>query len=520
MAGQVRHLKVKGGRFYARIAVPKDAQTIIGKTELVTPLGGDRREAMRGLSGAVAVMQEQIAAAQGKGSRSKPSPANPLTPDQLGLALYRQRLVMDDQLRDDPRWSNMPLDDHLVAGLRDAVAGRLSDLELAALVGAQIETFRAAGNVSAEIGSAEWRIIARSLAIAELEALGRVAERDEGDFTGKPEHPLITNAAPPEEEVKPVRIDQLWKDYVAARQQIEFMRDGGRRQAPVIESLRKHLGHNDAVKVTRKDLLEWRDKLLITLSAKTVSDIYLSTIRSLFAWAHENERLAENVAATVKQAKPRKVRSREAGYTDAEAVAVLSASRSYQPTPDHTGRIREKPESVRAKQWVPLLAAFSGARVSELTQLRKEDFRQEGGRWVMRITPDAGTVKAGGFRDVPLHPQIIAEGFVAFMEGQGAGPLFHDATDPARHAAAAQRRSNKLAEWLREAELTPAGMQPNHAWRHRFKSKARDIGADPRVTDAIQGHAGKTAGDDYGDVSLIAKARVIDAMPHYKITKP
>ena len=46
MAGQVRHLKVKGGRFYARVAVPKSVQATLGRTELVTPIGGERRAAM------------------------------------------------------------------------------------------------------------------------------------------------------------------------------------------------------------------------------------------------------------------------------------------------------------------------------------------------------------------------------------------------------------------------------------------------------------------------------------------
>ncbi|ETD86410.1 hypothetical protein U716_03320 [Rhodobacter capsulatus B6] len=36
-----------------------------------------------------------------------------------------------------------------------------------------------------------------------------------------------------------------------------------------------------------------------------------------------------------------------------------------------------------------------------------------------------------------------------------------------------------------------------------------------RVLDAIQGHPGKKAADDYGDVTIAAKARLIDALPHY-----
>ncbi len=180
--------------------------------------------------------------------------------------------------------------------------------------------------------------------------------------------------------------------------------------------------------------------------------------------------------------------------------------------------LRETSASVNAKRWVPLLCAFSGARVSEITQLRKEDVREEGGRWIIRITPDAGTMKAGHYRDVPLHRQVIAEGFVQFVEQAGKGPLFHTGTDPEKYAAKAVRMTNQVGTWLQETGVVPDGVQPNYAWRHRFKTQARDIGADIRVVDGIQGHAGRTASDGYGDVSITAKARVIDALPEYEFT--
>lgn len=137
-------------------------------------------------------------------------------------------------------------------------------------------------------------------------------------------------------------------------------------------------------------------------------------------------------AETVRQAAPRRVRSREAGVTGAEAIAILRMSRACQAKPDERSRIPEKPAGVRAKQWVPLLAAFSGARVGELTRLRKEDFRQEGGRRVMRITPEAGTVEGRRHGDMLIHPRVIAEGLPAFIDAQPAAPPFHDVIDPAR----------------------------------------------------------------------------------------
>ena len=516
MAGKIRHMVNRKGRYHARLVVPKDLRGIIGKSELRRPLGGDYRQALRLLPGAVADLQHQIALAERQTGRGTAPVRYPLAADQIAHSLYRQRIAFDDELRNDPLYATVPINDLLVIQLREAVAGRASDAELGGLVGAQIERFRSAGNLDAMPGSIEWREIARALCHAELEALERIAERDEGDFTGQPTSPVIKNAEPPQSAAEPVSIKRLWADYVNSRVQAGFMRDRGKRQLPVIDNLRKFLGHDDAGRVTKKDIMAWRDHLLKDLSAKTISDIYLSTVRSLFGWAADNERLPENAAAGVRQAKPRKAYSRERGYTDAEAEKLLKASRAYEPHKDEFGYVRESQKGVDTKRWVPMLCAFSGARISEIIQLRKEDIREVNGCWIARITPDAGTVKAGGYRDVPLHRQIVDEGFIEFVKAANDGPLFHNATDPEKYKRAAQVVSNKISDWVRNAKLCPEGVQPNHAWRHRFKTQCRELGISDRVVDAIQGHAGRTAADSYGDVTLKTKIDAIDRLPRYK----
>ena len=172
---------------------------------------------------------------------------------------------------------------------------------------------------------------------------------------------------------------------------------------------------------------------------------------------------------------------------------------------------------VELKRWVPIICAFTGARVSEITQLRKQDIRQIDGQWVARITPDAGTVKSGGYRDVPLHPQIIEQGFIVFVNGAGDGPLFHTASKPEKYQQAAVIVSNKLSDWLRESKLRPEGLQPNHAWRHRLKTQCRELEISDRVADAIQGHAAKSAADNYGDVTLKTKINAISKLPKYDL---
>lgn len=327
---------------------------------------------------------------------------------------------------------------------------------------------------------------------------------------------LVTNGA--EHGGKPpVSLTQLWTDYVKTRVAAGFMRDGGKQQKIIVENLRKFLKHNDAAKITKKNIIDWRDYLMIEKAAKTVSDKYLSTVRTLLNWAVENDLLEQNAAATVKQPKPRKVYSRERGYTQEEAVKVLKASRCYEPNADENGYVREKPNLVAAKRWVPMICAFTGARVSEITQLRKEDIRKEGGMWVLRITPDAGTVKSGGYRDVPLHSQIVEAGFAEFVAQCADGPMFHNGVDPKTFEAKSKQASNQLADWLRIEKLRPEGMQPNHAWRHRFKTQCRELSVSDQVSDAIQGHTGRTASDNYGDVTLKAKADAIGLLPPYSL---
>lgn len=557
MAGAQRYLLNRDGRFFARLVVPKELRGVIGKSELRTPLGPDRRGAIKLMPTAVAAMQAEINRARRDVHPDRPDTRDPFTTADFGRAVWQRYIaaLAEDEanrdrfpapaaieaaqanvvqhfqreglppeplavlaqsldlmvLRDARTFDQSARQARLVALRRELAASETHQVEH------EIEAYLDQRGLAAPAGQAERVTLAKHLMRAEIEALQRTLERDRGDYAGQPSDPLVRPPAGNADAPKPVRISSLWTDYVKSRVTAGFMKDGGIRQRPVIENLRKFLGHNDARQITRRNLLDWRDDLLKILSAKTTNDIYLSTVRSMLKWAHDEELLPENVAGTVRQAKPKKQRARDPGYSDKEALAVLKASRAYEAKPDAFGVVREKEQSVAAKRWVPLLCSFAGARVGEMLQLRKEDLREENGRWIIRITPDAGTMKAGHYRDVPLHRQVIAMGFIDHVKAAKDGPLFHGSPDPAKAVSAARAQSNKIATWLHDAGLVPDGLQPSHAWRHRFKGQARELGLDMRVTDAIQGHAGKSAADDYGDISLTAKARVIDALPEYAI---
>lgn len=74
-----------------------------------------------------------------------------------------------------------------------------------------------------------------------------------------------------------------------------------------------------------------------------------------------------------------------------------------------------------ARRWVPWICAYTGARAGEITQLRGKDVVQREGRWAIQITPDAGTVKTGEPRIVPIHEHLIEQGFIDFVHAKGEG---------------------------------------------------------------------------------------------------
>ena len=339
-----------------------------------------------------------------------------------------------------------------------------------------------------------------------------------GYYGGTPTFPPLTQPRPTDLYVEAVSLRTLLTDYTGELQRSGRGAEAARRWKPCIDHLIGFLKCDDAQRLTRQDVVNWRDELLTSLAPKTVRDAHMSGLKAILNWGVESGRLKENVADRVRARAPRKALARERGLTDAEAGAILNACCSYAPARRQNPRTAESAYTTVAKQWIPWLCAFSGARVAEIAQLRKVDVRLDGAIPHIRITPDAGSVKTGLFRDMPLHPQLIELGFPDFVKSAADGPLFfdgHSERKGARHPS--KQVAQRLAVWIRSLKLISDQVDPNHGWRHRMKTIARDLGADMRVVDSIQGHAPRTAGEGYGDVSLAAMDRVMRRLPQYDI---
>lgn len=232
-------------------------------------------------------------------------------------------------------------------------------------------------------------------------------------------------------------------------------------------------------------------------------------LRVVFEWAVANRKLPTNPAKGIRVVRPRAIQVRPKEFTLEEANAILAHCANYQPR-------REKPKTAAAKRWVPWLCAYTGARVGEIVQLRREDIKEHaGGVWTITITPEAGTVKDKKAREVVLHAHLAETGFLGFVKGAAGGYLFITPAPDGDIVGVWRSIKNRVTEFVREV-FTDPNVSPNHGWRHLFKTIGREAGIADSVLDAICGHAAKTVGGAYGGVTLKAQADAMAKFPRFE----
>ncbi|MDQ0421101.1 integrase [Peteryoungia aggregata LMG 23059] len=504
MAGKDKYLLNRDGRYFARVVIPKELRPFLNdKTELRTPLGPDRRTAQARLHTAVAELQAKIGIAERQAQAARGEAATsgryPLPADQIALRHYLARLAFDDSARNDHRYANVGIDDRLVSMLREGLAGKLTDDVLETLIGEQIERFRLLGNTTAIKGTDEWRVLARALCMAELEALARAAERDEGDFSGKPESPLLVKALEQEEakaeaEPEPEFAALTFEAVIAEKVRLTEMGLGGNKKSDAtLEKYRQvvldfeHFRRSKRVAtVTLEEGEAWRDSMLNQgkLSRKSIRD-KLAAIRAILSWAQDQ--CKGKLYPDAKKGTP-------FDYLELPVADVIdSADRTY--SLDEARKVLEaaRLETKPNFRWLPWLLAHSGMRIGEALQLEKADVFEVQGDWFMHIRVGEGRrTKTNKARKVPVHPALIEEGFIEFVKARPAGKLFEGT-----------HQDQRLREWVREVPLkgqehTPP---PNHGFRHLFED-ALFGGVNEKAALYIMGRSSGSSADDYGGSDL------------------
>jgi integrase len=267
--------------------------------------------------------------------------------------------------------------------------------------------------------------------------------------------------------------------------------------------------HNEVSEVTTDQLRKWIEHLKVVrgLSDLRIKDGYFAAIKTVFNSARKHGVIKVNPCdAIVPDGKPLP-RKREKDLRDGEAYAILKAS--FGPHEDVSENV------ANARRWIPWLLAYTGARVAEMTRLESRHIVLEAGVWAIDIQES----KNGRPRMVPVHRDLVQQGFLDFVGRREGMPLFFDAEKLKDERLVVHKtRAEGLAEWARGvAKIETRSVAPNHGWRHRFKTECRRISMDREVRLYLQGHSFTLEGEKYGFFPVDVTSAWMDLFPTYDV---
>lgn len=544
MAAKVRYLLTRDGRHFARLGVPEALRPVIGKRELLEPLGSDRRTALRKLPAAVAGMQARLDEARDKIKRPPPA-GRPLSVPQLARLHYDAELQMDTAGRNvgpevtgtTPADYNALFADGYLAVLKRTSSGAATNEEMGAAIGWAINQYHRRGNTRVAPDTLEWRALGRALAGAQIEAITRGKERDQGNEAGQPVHPMLIEKEP-EGVSAALRARMIGPNSSKPLSEIVTLvtAEKGAKSATnyeyetAVRMFEEHLGEAKPVyKITRLDVLGYKDALLKTpsnytkrfpdtplpdairkneerkvpfptLNVTTINDKWLPRLSSILKWSVNNSIIPDNPASGVKVA-------RKKG----------EGPRSWSPfTPGDLTRIFAPPlfglrSQWGERQWMLLIALFTGMRASELAQIRLDSVRHE--RNIVVFAVEEETKNFQSQRLVPVHSKLIALGLlelVSHLRKQGETHLFPDWYAAGQERLRTARETGKiekqpysqfLPRWFLRTYMSAVGIEDSrkkfHSFRHTLKTALSRAGVARSISDDITGHDDSSSGGRY-----------------------
>ena len=164
------------------------------------------------------------------------------------------------------------------------------------------------------------------------------------------------------------------------------------------------------------------------------------------------------------------------------------------------------------RRWIPWISAYSGARVSEICELRREDIVEIEGVWCMKIY-GGGICKDKWFRTrYPASSSARCERFPRIRPGETCGPIFAGLT-PDKFGKRGGNGTKIIGRFVRQLGIVDPRISPSHSWRHRIKTLGRCHGLAQDILEAITGHGSRSVADAYGEFPIEVLHRELSRFP-------
>jgi integrase len=538
------YLRRRGATYSVRVPVPKDLWALAGKREIVKALGRVRDPAEAKRKGAEKVQEVRAWFDRLRsGTRLTSEMIERECQDIVREALefLKAERLSGRHYEVEPNGRD-PREDYLWCRMDDFEEALREDDFHPVCVEAEEITSRL--GVVAPAESAEWRELCQALLHTHAEVYRVEAERHRGNVLAvarTPLNPMLADAfqaSLTRHMPSPLRLDRVrhaamsdeWSleeacdKFIAAhcnaswtaktemlrRASLSMFKQFAGAGTPLSEIDRRVVGDFKALieklptihgkRATDKDrslqeIVEEAEREGGERLGAATMQRHLSTLIGLFRYAKEHGRFeGDNPATGFRFPRTRRPRDERPAWTPKHLEALLRS-------PIWTG-----PEIIRDhRYYLPLLGAYAGLRLEEACQLHVDDVGSQDGIAFLNIRPgDGKQLKSrAAVRRVPIHPVVIAAGFLRHVEDarrNGSVLVFPELAGrrggPDKRLGAAVTKA--FTAYRRAIGQYEAG-RDFHALRHSFTTALEDAGVSRQFIDELTGHEGA------GETSRYAK---------------
>jgi len=290
-----------------------------------------------------------------------------------------------------------------------------------------------------------------------------------------------------------------WKEYKQRTTRINSYQTTFSRIGVFKQSIDDRAGKDIYLSEIDKELIKSYFKKIRSITAKTNTNVisistmqyYVQVLNDFINWViledyKINQSLIKTIKWESKQLTQEKKQTKEVKRVDfsEEDIKLIFLTKAYR-----SGTF------IRASDyWVLLISLFTGARLSEIAQLKVDDLVNKNGTWLFDINEDnEKQVKTkSSIREFVIHQELIKLDLIGYrdaVKAKGKQDLFpHEVRDKTGKYSAIQKR---LSRYIKECGIqsTDLKKKSQHSFRHTVETKLRDKGVLADVINSIIGHS-------------------------------
>lgn len=531
-----RYLYRRGGSYEVRVQVPPALRHIIGKGELKKTLTGSLDIIRDTYFSEAAAFRAQIREAKDSiAANSVTAPRNSKLPSTVEVdaachAHFQKMLVNIRGRRLEPILPRLPdeetkraFDDDNIQGYFDFLKLQIKEASASGWDGASIDAQWLCDDQGWEVdpASAQFGYICEMMRRARRQAYTNEMRRLQGKFGTDPEEdPKFGSTPPPPEPVKPT-LGLLVGKFIEAKEHkwsvstqknyaiiFRVIKEICGEDTPVekidhdfcvsvwhtLRGLPAHLQKHPATrgKPIADAITIARDLGLPPINPATINS-HLNKLGAVIRFGSKKGWITGDPMDDIEEMDPVPADEKRDPFTIPQLNQIF-ACEPWALGAQATGR--------PSRYWAPLVALYTGARLSEICGQQVDEMIEERGvrAFYFRHRPGDRHIKSGKSRKVPVHPELIRLGFWDFVEQARKSQrrmLFPDVSRD-RLLKWGDSTSKWFARLVDKLELK-GRLLSLHSFRHTFEDALKEVDLhDTPVGNIITGRWSPGVSKDYG----------------------